>query len=62
MNKKKIGLSTYSLQSMFGWEKALELCRKNGFDAVDFNLECYNISDNIYSGSEDAFVSYFTAI
>lgn len=62
MNKKKIGLSTYSLQSMFGWEKALELCRKNGFDAVDFNLECYNIGDNIYSGSEDAFVSYFTEI
>ena len=62
MKNKKISISTYSLQSMFGWERALELCKKNGFDAVDFNLECYNIGDEIYGSSEDEFISYFTAI
>ena len=62
MSELKIGLCTYSLQSMLGWEKSLELCKKYGFDTVDFNLECYNLDDEIYGGSEDAFVSHFSAI
>lgn len=59
---KKIGISTFDLQEKFGWERALELCKENGFDSVDFNLEEYDIGDDIYSGSEDAFLSHFTEI
>ena len=62
MEKKKIGLSIFDPQRIFGWEKTFEICRDAGFDAIDFNLEAYFLGDEIYGGSEDAFVSHFTKI
>lgn len=59
---KKIGLSMGVVCRNFGWERAMEICKKSGFDAIDFNLEEYNIGDEIYSGSEDAFLTHFTKI
>ena len=59
---KKIGLSMSPVRRRYGWERAMEICKKSGFDAIDFNLECYNVDDEIYGGSEDAFLSHFTKI
>ncbi len=62
MEKRKIGISDFGFKTQLGWEKSLELIKKSGFDTVDFNLESYMLSDEVYGGSEDAFVSHFTAI
>ena len=59
---KKIGLSMSPVRRRYGWERAMEICKKSGFDAIDFNLECYNVDDEIYGGSEDAFLSHFAKI
>ena len=59
---KKIGISCASLCKRYGIERGLEICKESGFDAVDFNLEVYNLEDDIYGGSEDAFESHFDMI
>ena len=62
MEKRKIGLSDFGVKAVVGWEKSLEIIKKSGFDSVDFNLENYLLSDAVYGGSEDAFISHFTKI
>ncbi len=62
MKMKKIGISCGALVRFYGVDKALEICKKSGFDAVDFDLNSHNLKDEIYGGSEDAFRSYFTHI
>lgn len=59
---KRIGISCGPLCRGLGVERALAICKESGFDAVDFNLECYTLEGPIYSGSEDAFESHFDAI
>lgn len=61
--KRKIGISTFTLQQLYGDERALEIAKEIGADAVDFNL-CgenfeYKNPDSIYSKPEKEFVSYF---
>lgn len=62
MDKKKIGLSIFDAQRTLGWEKALELAKESGFDAVDFNLEAYFLGDAVYGASDDEFETYFTNV
>lgn len=59
---KKISISCGSIVRKYGIERGLEICKKSGFDAVDYDLEAYRLNDDIYGGSEDAFVSHFTRI
>lgn len=59
---KKIGISCRKIVKEFGLEKAFELIKKCGFDAVDFSLEGYKVGDKIYGGSLDQFDSHFTNI
>ncbi len=60
---KEISISTGPLQRKYGDERALEICKASGFDAVDFNLEGYGLNDAcIYHASEDAFATYFTKL
>lgn len=59
---KKIGISCGKLVQRYGIDRALEICKESGFDAVDFSLEAYNLGDAIYGGSLDAFESHFDAI
>lgn len=59
---KKLSISCGSIVRKYGIERGLEICKKSGFDAVDYDLEAYRLNDDIYSGSEDAFVSHFTRI
>ena len=58
---KEISISTGPLQRIYGDEKALEIAKAAGFDAVDFNLEGYGRRDDcIYHASEHAFATHFT--
>ena len=59
---KKIGISCAPIVKRYGVDRGLEICKKSGFDAVDFGLESYKVGDAIYGGSEDAFEAHFTAI
>lgn len=59
---KKIGISPYYLQEMFGPTEALKITKESGFDAVDFDLGQYGVgSDEIYK-SDDAMLEHFTKI
>lgn len=59
---KKIGISCAQIVSRFGIERGLEICKKSGFDAVDFGLEDYHTKSSVYFGSLDEFESHFYAI
>lgn len=59
---KKIGISCRALVGRYGIDRAFEICKESGFDAVDFNLERYKLGDAVYGGSDDAFLSCFDAI
>lgn len=59
---KKIGISCAGVLKRYGFERGLEICKESGFDAVDISLEGYYPGDEIYGGSEDAFVSHFAGI
>lgn len=61
--KRKIGLSTFELQKKFGDERAIEIAKEVGADAVDFDLGearyDFRNSESIYSKSEDEITAYF---
>lgn len=62
---KKIGISCGKIVRKYGYEKAFELCKSSGFDAVDFDLALWGKrmnSSDIYSASADEFEAYFTEI
>ena len=59
---RKIGVSCGKLVRMLGVDRAFEVCKKSGFDSVDYNLESYKPNDAIYGGSDDAFESHFDSI
>jgi sugar phosphate isomerase/epimerase len=59
---RKLSISCGEIVRKYGVEKGFEICKKSGFDAVDFDLEAYNLRDKIYGGSEDAFISHFESI
>ena len=62
--KRKISFSIGRLQFLYGDERALEIAKEIGADAVDFNL-CgkaweYQNPDSIYSKSDEEIVEYYT--
>ena len=57
---KKIGISCGGLVRTYGLDRALEICKESGFDAIDVDLNSRNLKDAVYGGSDDAFESYFT--
>ena len=57
---KKIGISCGGLVRTYGLDRALEICKESGFDAIDVDLNSHNLKDAVYGGSDDAFESYFT--
>lgn len=59
---KKIGLSCQGLILTYGIDRGLEICKRSGFDAVDYALDKHRLDDTVYGGSEDAFESHFYAI
>lgn len=59
---KKIGISSYYLQNLFGPTRALEILAASGFDSVDFDLGEYGVGkDEIYK-SDEAMLEHFTRI
>ena len=62
--KKLVGLSTFTLQSMYGDIRALEIAKEIGADAVDFSLDSQSILDenSIYSKSVEEITAHYTAV
>ena len=59
---KKIGISCKNAVKRYGLDRAFELIKKSGFDAVDFGLDQYSLKNPVYMGSDDEFESHFDAI
>ena len=60
---RKIGISTYTLQSIYGNEYVFEIAKKLGADCVDFNLvsdefDC-ETPGSVYSKTDDEIIEYF---
>ena len=62
--KKKIGISTFGLQRVFGDRRALEIAKTAGADAVDFNTlnQDYRDENSIYSKNDEEITEYFDGI
>jgi len=64
--EQKVSLSVFNLQYHYGWERALEIAKEIGCDAVDFNLyeDEYDVRnpDSIYSKSDEEIIAYFEAV
>ena len=62
--KKIIGISTFTLQKLYGDIKALEIAKEIGADAVDFGLDCQSCVDenSIYSKSENEIIEHFKSV
>lgn len=59
---KRIGLTCNAVTKRYGIDRGLEICKESGFDAIDFGLGGYTLSEGIYTASDDEFESHFAAI
>ena len=59
---RKIGLSLFNLQDMFGDRRSIEIAKNAGADAVDFSLHHgdFKRSASVYARSEDEILTYYT--
>lgn len=64
--KRKIGISTFTLQSLYGNENVFEIAKKIGADCVDFNLDLDEFDcetpGSIYSKTDDEIIEYFSGL
>ena len=64
--KRKIGISTFTLQSLYGNENVFETAKKVGADCVDFNLDTgefdCEIPGSIYSRTDEEIIEYFSGL
>ena len=62
--ERKISICIGELQSRYGAERALEIAKEIGADAVDFGLEGQSVAreNSVYTKSEDEIVTYYTAL
>ncbi len=62
--KRMVGISTFTLQSLYGDFKALEIAKEIGADAVDFSLDSQSSlnPDSIYSKTEEEIIEYYTKV
>ncbi len=58
---KKLGLTIGPLITRFGVDRAMEIVKEAGFDAVDFSLDQLEGKEDIYAAPEADFIAYFTA-
>ena len=63
--KRKVGISTFDLQKLYGDRRAIEIAHEIGVDAIDFNL-CdaydYRLLDNVYAKGEEEIKKYFSSL
>ena len=56
---KKLSINICDAFDFYGVERTFEMCKKNGFDAIDFDLERYNLGKGVYAASDDEFSEHF---
>ena len=62
--KKKIGISLFNLQSLYGDRRALEIAKEIGADAVDFTTDHQSVSkeNSIYTKGDAEITEYYSAL
>jgi len=60
--KRKVSISIGGLQGKYGDMRAIEIAKEIGADAVDFNVNRYDLRDEktIYSKSDEEIIQYFS--
>lgn len=65
-SQNKLSISCFDIVQKYGIKRGLQICKESGFDAVDYNLDCYRRPErpenSIYNGTDDAFESHFSEI
>lgn len=56
---KKLSINIYDAIPVYGLERAFEMCKKSGFDAIDFDLSYYSLEKGVYAASDDEFEQHF---
>jgi len=56
---KKLSINIYDAIPVYGLDRAFEMCKKSGFDAIDFDLSYYSLEKGIYAASDDEFEEHF---
>ena len=59
---KKISINIGTAVNKYGVDRAFEICKRSGFDAVDFNVGDYPLEKGIYAASDAEFEEYFSNI
>ena len=49
----KRAINGMSLVERFGWEKAAEICKKAGFDSMDYSLGCMEKPEDIFNNEKE---------
>ena len=62
--KRKIGISLYNLQRLYGDKRAIEIAKEIGADAVDFMTDAQSVSkpDSVYAKSDEKIINYYTEL
>jgi len=56
---KKLSINIGYAIDIYGIDRAFEICKKSGFDAIDYNLGKFPLESGIYAASDDEFEEYF---
>lgn len=56
---KKISINISEAVNKYGADRAFEICKRSGFDAIDFNVGKYPLESGIYAASDEEFEEHF---
>lgn len=59
---KKLSINIGAAIRVYGLDRAFEICKKSGFDAIDYSLETYPLQDGVYAASDEAFEEHFYTV
>lgn len=56
---KKISINVSNVVDRYGVDQAFEICKRSGFDAIDFAVGAYPLESGIYAASDEEFEEHF---
>ena len=59
---KKISINILDAVNRYGLDRAFEICKKSGFDAIDYDIGRYPLDKGVYVGSDDEFEEHFNTV
>ncbi len=59
---KKLSININAAIQIYGLDRAFEICKRSGFDAIDYSLNKYPLESGIYAASDEAFEEHFYTV